>query len=90
MPHHGSVHVGASLEFATIETIVFNLACEYQLAAMAAGGKPMDPKTARSYRDAYYKYGFREQMWLANFRRLHASDPELFQDPVSRSRQPAV
>ena len=78
MPHHGSVHVGASLEFTTVETIVFNLACEYQLAAMAAGGKPMDATTARSYREAYTKYGFREQMWLANFRRLQTSDPELF------------
>ncbi len=78
MPHHGSVHVGESLEFATVETIAFNLACEYQLAAMAVGGEPMDPSTARSYRDAYYKYGFREQMWLANYRRLRTSDPDLF------------
>lgn len=78
MPHHGSVHVGTSLEFTTIETLVFNMACEYQLAAMAAGGKPMDPTTARGYRDAYYKYGFREQMWQANLRRLRKSDPDLF------------
>jgi L-fuculose-phosphate aldolase len=90
MPHHGSVHVGESLEFATVETIVFNLACEYQLAAMASGGEPMDATTARSYRDAYYKYGFREQMWLANLRRLRVSDPELFQDAASPSRQPKL
>ena len=79
MPHHGSVHVGTSLENTTIETLVFNLACEYQLAAMAAGGQPLDASTSRSYRDAYYKYGFREQMWLANYRRLRRSDPDLFQ-----------
>lgn len=78
MPHHGSVHVGENLEFTTIETMVFDLACEYQLAAMAVGGKPMDPATARSYREAYQKYGFREQMWKANFRRLQRSDPDLF------------
>ena len=78
MPHHGSVHVGTSLELTTIETLVFNMACEYQLAAMAAGGKAMDPVTARGYHDAYVKYGFREQMWQANFRRLRASDPDLF------------
>lgn len=83
MPHHGSVHVGESLEFATVETMVFGLACEYQLAAMAAGGKPMDPATARSYRNAYYRYGFREQMWLANYRRLQATDAALF-DTVRR------
>jgi len=78
MPHHGSVHVGENLEFTTIETMVFDLACEYQLAAMSVGGKPMDPAAARSYREAYYKYGFREQMWKANFRRLQRSDPDLF------------
>ena len=78
MPHHGSVHVGTSLALTTIETLAFNLACEYQLAAMAAGGKPMDGNTSRSYREAYYKYGFREQMWLANYRRLRLSDPDLF------------
>ena len=78
MPHHGSVHVGASLEFTTVEALVFNMACEYQLAAMAAGGKPMDPATARAYHDAYIQYGFREQMWQANFRRLRKSDPDLF------------
>jgi L-fuculose-phosphate aldolase len=38
----------------------------------------MDPAAARSYREAYYKYGFREQMWKANFRRLQRSDPDLF------------
>ena len=79
MPHHGSVQVGESLEFTTVETMVFNLCCEYQLAAMAAGGDPMDPKAARSYRAAYYRYRFREQMWLANFRRLRSSDPDLFE-----------
>lgn len=78
MPHHGSVHVGENLEFTTIETMVFDLACEYQLAAMTVGGQPMDAGAARSYRDAYYKYGFRQQMWQANFRRLRRSDPDLF------------
>lgn len=79
MPHHGSVHVGESLEFATIETMVFSMACDYQLAAAASGGQPMDAAAARSYRDAYYKYGFREQMWLANLRRLRSSDPDLYE-----------
>lgn len=78
MPHHGSVHVGASLEHTTVETMVFNMACDYQLAALASGGQPMEASTALAYRDAYYKYGFREQMWLANYRRLRASDPDLF------------
>jgi hypothetical protein len=38
----------------------------------------MSRESASSYKDAYYKYGFREQMWLANYRRLRLSDPDLF------------
>ena len=78
MPHHGSVHCGDTLENTVAETIAFGMACEYQLDAMKVGGQPMDPQSARSYKDAYYKYGFREQMWLANYRRLRLSDPDLF------------
>lgn len=85
MPHHGAVHVGETLEFTTIETMVFDLACEYQLAAITAGGEPMDPATAHSYREAYYKYGFREQMWRANFRRLQRSDPDLFASAMAEA-----
>ena len=39
----------------------------------------LDDHTARSYRNAYLKYDFREQMWLANYRRLLRSDPDLFE-----------
>jgi L-fuculose-phosphate aldolase len=50
----------------------------YDYAAMAVGGKPLDRATAESYREAYIKNDFREQMWLANYRRLLRSDPDLF------------
>jgi L-fuculose-phosphate aldolase len=78
MPHHGSVHCGDSLENTVAETISFGMACEYQLDAIRFGGEPMSRESASSYKDAYYKYGFREQMWLANYRRLRLSDPDLF------------
>jgi L-fuculose-phosphate aldolase len=77
MPHHGSVHTGASLELTVAETIVFSQACEHQLAAMQTGAKPMDRKSALSYKAAYERFGFREQIWQANFRRLWKSDPDL-------------
>jgi L-fuculose-phosphate aldolase len=78
MGHHGSLHVGDSLEHTTMEALLMELCAGYQLAAMAVGGKPLDDHTARSYRTAYLKYGFREQMWKANYRRLLRSDPDLF------------
>lgn len=78
MGHHGSLHVGDSLEHATMEALIMELCAGYQVAAMAVGGKPLDDHTARSYRTAYLKYDFREQMWLANYRRLLRSDPDLF------------
>ena len=67
-----------TLENTVIETLVFDMACAYQLAAMSTGAAPMDRDTACTYRESYLKYGFREQMWEANFRRLRRSDPDLF------------
>lgn len=78
MGHHGSLHVGDSLEHVTMEALIMELCAGYQLDAMAVGGKPLDRTRAESYRAAYLKYGFREQMWTANYRRLLRSDPDLF------------
>ncbi len=79
MGHHGSLHVGDTLEHTTVEALLMEMCAGYQLAAMAVGGQPLDEHTARSYRTAYLKYGFRDQMWLANYRRLLRSDPDLFE-----------
>jgi len=79
MGHHGSLHVGESLEHVTVEALLMELCAGYQLAAMAVGGKPLDSQTAKSYRNAYLKHGFREQIWIANYRRLLRSDPDLFE-----------
>ena len=79
MGHHGSLHVGDTLEHTTMEALLLELCAGYQLAAMAVNGKPLDERTARSYRNAYLRYDFREQMWAANYRRLLRSDPDLFE-----------
>lgn len=78
MGHHGSVHVGDTLERVSMEALVMELCAGYQLAAMAVGGKPLDRAIAESYRAAYLNNDFREQMWAANYRRLLRSDPDLF------------
>jgi L-fuculose-phosphate aldolase len=78
MGHHGAVHAGDTLENTVMEALVFELCCKYQVAAMAIGGKPLDDESARSYRGAYLKYGFRGYMWEANYRRIRRSDPDLF------------
>ena len=78
MGHHGSLHVGDTLERVTMEALVMELCAGYQLAAMAVGGKPLDRGPRESYRNAYLENAFREQMWLANYRRLLRSDPDLF------------
>ncbi|MBP2369403.1 class II aldolase/adducin family protein [Pseudonocardia parietis] len=79
MSHHGSLHVGSSLETTSIEAVLLELCSRYQLAAMAVNGTELDEQTVRSYRHAYLKYGLREQMWEANYRRLRRSDPDLFE-----------
>ncbi|MBN9098619.1 MULTISPECIES: class II aldolase/adducin family protein [unclassified Pseudonocardia] len=78
MGHHGSLHVGDTLERVTMEALVMELCAGYQLAAMAVGGKPLPRHIAENYRHAYLKNAFREQMWQANYRRLLRSDPDLF------------
>lgn len=78
MGHHGSLHVGDSLENVTMEALIMELCAGYQLAAMAVGGQPLDDGIARNYRHAYLSCGFRRQMWQANYRRLLRSDPDLF------------
>lgn len=78
MGHHGSLHVGDSLEHVTMEALIMELCAGYQLACMTVGGKELDRETAVSYRKAYLDNDFREQMWTANYRRLRRSDPDLF------------
>lgn len=79
MGHHGSVHVGDTLENVTMSALLMELCAGYQLAAMQVGGSPLDDGIARNYRRAYLQGGFRDQMWRANYRRLLRSDPDLFE-----------
>lgn len=76
--NHGVVHVGATLEETTAETLMLEIAAGYQIEAMAIGGTPFDRDTAGTYRDLFLRITFRKELWDANFRRLRKSDPDLF------------
>lgn len=78
MGHHGAIHAGDTLENTVAEAMVFELCCKFQVAAMQVNGTPLDEPSARSYRNAYLKYGFRTHMWDANYRRTKRSDPDLW------------
>jgi L-fuculose-phosphate aldolase len=77
MKNHGCVIASQSLEQATIEAMMLEVAAEYQIRAEAIGGDEFPVAEAVRGREQYRKY-FLPNMWNANFRRLHGSDPELF------------
>ena len=75
--NHGAIVVSQSLENATIEACMLEVAAEYHMRAEAIGGTEFPDVEARRAREKYHKY-FLPQMWDANFRRLRKSDPDLF------------
>jgi L-fuculose-phosphate aldolase len=75
--NHGAIVVSQSLEKATIEACMLEVAAEYQVKAEAIGGTEFPDVEARRAREKYHRY-FLPQMWDANFRRLRKSDPDLF------------
>jgi ribulose-5-phosphate 4-epimerase/fuculose-1-phosphate aldolase len=76
--NHGAIIASQSLENATIEACMLEVAAEYQIQAEAIGGSEFPAVEARRARTQYHKY-FLPQMWDANFRRLRTSDPDLFE-----------
>jgi L-fuculose-phosphate aldolase len=78
MKHHGAVHVGASLEQVTVETILLEKCANYQIEAMSIGAKPMPAALAGRYRERYLGNGFQRREWDAYLRQLKRSDPALF------------
>jgi L-fuculose-phosphate aldolase len=76
--NHGAIIASQSLENATIEACMLEVAAEYHIQAEAIGGSEFPEVEARRARGQYHKY-FLPQMWDANFRRLRISDPDLFE-----------
>lgn len=76
--NHGAVVASQSLEQATIEAMMLEVAARYHIEAEAIGGTEFPEAEVVRGRAAYHKH-FLPNMWEANVRRLRRSDPELFE-----------
>ena len=77
--NHGAVIASQSLENATIEACMLEVAAAYHIEAEAIGGTEFPRGRSRAaVARPYHKY-FLPQMWDANFRRLRRTDPDLFE-----------
>ena len=77
MKNHGAVIASQSLEHATIEACMLEVAAQYHIEAERLGGTEFPEAEVRRGREKYHKH-FLPQMWDANFRRLQRSDPDLW------------
>jgi L-fuculose-phosphate aldolase len=75
--NHGAIVASQSLEQATIEAMMLEVAARYHIEAEAIGGTEFPPAECVRGRAAYHKH-FLPNMWEANVRRLRVTDPELF------------
>ena len=77
--NHGAIIASQSLEQATIEAMMLEVAARYHIEAEAIGGTEFPEAEVVRGRAAYHQH-FLPNMWDANVRRLRISDPELFTD----------
>jgi len=75
--NHGAIVASQSLERATIEAMMLEVAARYHLEAEAIGGTEFPEAEVVRGRGAYHRH-FLPNMWEANLRRLRRSDPDLF------------
>ena len=75
--NHGAIIASESLEQATIEAQMLEVAARYHIEAVAIGGTEFPDAECIRGRAAYRKH-FLPNMWAANVRRLMKSDADLF------------
>ena len=75
--NHGAIVASQSLEQATIEAMMLEVAARYHIEAEAIGGTEFPEAEVVRGRAAYHRH-FLPNMWDANLRRLRVTDPELF------------
>jgi L-fuculose-phosphate aldolase len=75
--NHGAIVASQSLERATIEALMLEVAARYHIEAEAIGGTEFPEAEVVRGRSAYLRH-FIPNMWEANLRRLRLSDPLLF------------
>jgi L-fuculose-phosphate aldolase len=78
LKNHGAVIASQSLEQATIEAMMLEVAARYHLEAERIGGDEFPVAEVLRGRGKYRQY-FIPNMWQANLRRLRKSDPDLFE-----------
>ncbi|HRE03246.1 MAG TPA: class II aldolase/adducin family protein [Ilumatobacteraceae bacterium] len=79
--NHGAIVASQSLERATIEAMMLEVAARYHIEAQAIGGTEFPEAEVIRGRAAYHRH-FLPNMWDANVRRLQRSDPELFEATI--------
>jgi L-fuculose-phosphate aldolase len=77
MKNHGAIVASDTIEHAIIEAMTLEQCARYHLECVAAGGTEILRDEVVGGKAMYRKY-FLQQMWDANYRRLHKSDPDLF------------
>lgn len=77
--NHGAIVASQSLEQATIEAMMLEVAARYHIEAEAIGGTEFPEAEVVRGREKYRQH-FLPNMWDANVRRLRKSDPDLFAD----------
>jgi len=75
--NHGAIVASQSLERATVEAMMLEVAARYHIEAEMIGGTEFPEAEVVRGRDAYLRH-FIPNMWDANVRRLRESDPGLF------------
>jgi len=75
--NHGAIVASQSLERATIEAMMLEVAARYHIEAEAIGGTEFPEAEVVRGRAAYHRH-FLPNMWEANVRMLRRTDPELF------------
>jgi L-fuculose-phosphate aldolase len=80
MKNHGAVIASVSLASATVEAIALERAARLDLEARAIGGSELPLGCVIPAKEAYRSI-FVPNTWQANLRRLHRSDPDLFDTP---------
>jgi L-fuculose-phosphate aldolase len=75
--NHGAIVASQSLERATIEAMMLDVAARYHIEAEAIGGTEFPEAEVVRGRAAYHRH-FLPNMWEANVRMLRQSDPDLF------------
>jgi ribulose-5-phosphate 4-epimerase/fuculose-1-phosphate aldolase len=82
LKNHGLITIGPDVRTALSDTLLTERAARVQIMATQAGALPSDaitPEVARQTKAVNIRPALYEELWTAQVRRLHRSDPALFE-----------